>query len=1265
MHVNRSKFHPPRRLPHLLSLLFFTSCLKIFAHAGTTSAKLQCEYAFMGTPNLIHDPSCTLQPVTIDPALPPPPPLPPSPQLSAGPLSAAPSASLPWSVTPGWTYNPIFSCCSFTNTGNSNNATAPATIVTSSDLSPFAGVIDQGQQELEVSLSYFTSNSLTTVAPISDSFQVLVRFVDANGGYMEMEPGTGVAAKDLNAGARSESLLYYSFDAITMRPLRVPEGARSAVLQIVLPDSQTVFCFDYFAMRLVEGAYHPNAQGLVQKALIALGAVVIFNGVAIPVILFYGLPGWLWRSAPVNFFQKSPVVDHYVPLALFISTCQWIFNIIVNYLAGRASIVHSSQALWLIPLVLIGVFFVSAFAHWALFLCYNQVMQNMPRQTFTSSSSSSTSSSSSFSDIQIGKNNRRKWRAPILGLWAALCILLTRIGLVMLAMIEGSFWNVPIGVLLAVPETIALLSVEYFFIKTLWILARSERKGSRGMSPGGISSDSGGVMETGAGKKPKSNMTRSSSTTQLWPEQLEDPHDNLVNFSSYHHRAYVQSLLAPEKDLQEAAGSMYGHSTIGSEKTTHVYTKASKGVGTTASASGSEQGRYLGSTLNTTVSMSSSSAATDYTRHPTEYGYNVRDKNQRPRIHTQFSADPERPKSHLWGKPSAPRSRVPSDQTDMGLKRPPLKSRYSSREGFLAPPGANNNNNKLTWNSATTSYTTTSAAQPMTGASPTPSTWEYVVYPQRYIWPTIQGTYLLIARLPLRILVAVLTTLVLCFDVLLVIGAAEMVFAVPVSCLLGAMAYPGAAQFDNTMNVARAMHTVNLVLIVVILPTVICITVLHQIRMIQKYNWCLRLLRTGNYGFVPGGREYTQHLKHPVRFIGYTVGFGVVGLCFTIFLLFTLCTIVALLLVAATFRSSLFRTLGSRALAAFGISCLLVLVLWLVQMLVIKYRFRMRGSRFLISRQASFHHWEFFWAFFNIVFGAFAFCKRIVLSVLSVSVYSTRIDLCIMGGRFRPWDGGYSAFVGLVLADHVHNNPILLEFVQLLKDLLVIRRHPGLAHYFIEARQQQNQSAQDGNKSNNDNNKSKFLMVTRPSLNDIDEGEEARMDELVAASSALNGGPIKSGAASPEVSKVHHYYRMDPRVDRRQASPAGGGVGPASGSSEAPLLVRKQDGGALHVKVQDPAVSSNSVAVSEEQIRLKLSEAKLRSIRVRNRWFLYITLARNPSLCALRRTKAEDYLYPISQGPGVHPRGGRYGGAGVHRSHEEEELEDIQWDRED
>lgn len=445
--------------------------------------------------------------------------------------------------------------------------------------------------------------------------------------------------------------------------------------------------------------------------------------------------------------------------------------------------------------------------------------------------------------------------------------------------------------------------------------------------------------------------------------------------------------------------------------------------------------------------------------------------------------------------------------------------------------------------------------------------------------------------------------------------------------------------------------------------------------------------------------EYTQHLKHPVRFIGYTVGFGVVGLCFTVFLLFTLCTLVAMLLVAATFRSSLFRTLGSRAIAAFGISCLLVFILWLVQMLVIRYRFRMPGSRFLLSphnaTRAGFYHWEFFWAFFNIVFGAFSFSKRIFLSVLSMGIYSTRIDLCIMGGRFRPWDGGYSAFVGLVLADHVLNHPIVLEFVQILRDLLLIRRHPNLAHYYLDTRKNESQ-ARPGQEDDDVTRRRRLMMMINPqqpsqggqglgarrALNDIAEGEEVRMEELLLAGSGAGVGiAIKGGAVVPEVSKVHHYFRIDQRVDRHNAGQ--GPLGRAATSSSAtpstaatpsspppaygqasrdnnPAYGRNANRGVpgLHVQLQDSrtVIGDPSAAVSREQIRQKMSEARLRSMRVRNRWFLLVTLARNPSLCALRRTRAEDFLHPIGHGAEFLDQPG---------THEEEILTDIPWDRED
>ncbi|KAF9541770.1 hypothetical protein EC957_002670 [Mortierella hygrophila] len=779
---------------------------------------------------------------------------------------------------------------------------------------------------------------------------------------------------------------------------------------------------------------------------------------------------------------------------------------------------------------------------------------------------------------------------------------------------------------------------------------------------GGTDVESGGDSDVG-GKK-GADLSRSSSTARLWdtnagsstaPAMIqENPRDDFFNISSFYHRAYVKSLLTAERDFREAAGSMYGQSTIGSNKNMYQYLNP---IATQGTEPGS---RYIGSTLNTTISLASSSG-TQYTHHPTEYDFNVHQDPKRlspilppggqepGRLHFPFRKQTQAIPGRN-GTPSEKSTTAPSSSSSSSSaapKRPPMsRNKASSQRGGVS-------SHKLTWNSATTSYTATSAAQPMTGAAPTPSTWEYVVYPKRHIWPTIQGTYLLIARLPLRILVAVLTTMVLCYDVLLSIGAAETVLAVPVSCILGSLAYPGRSQFDNTMNVARAMHTVNLVLVVVLLPAVVIITVLHQVRMVQKYNWCLRLLRIGNYGFVPGGREYTQHLKHPVRFIGYTVGFGV--------------------------------------------------------MLVIRYRFRMPGSRFLLSHQqsarAGFNHWEFFWAFFNIVFGAFSFCKRIVLSILSMGIYSTRIDLCIMGGRFRPWDGGYSAFVGLVLADHTLNNPIVLEFVQILRDLLLIRRHPNLAHYYLRAGGRGDQMSnlvgggRAGKGNDRDQRLSMMMMLSPQSprrgggfvgvgggfsdreLADIEEGEEARMDELLMSKPSGFDGQgagiaVKGGVAIvPEVSRIHHYFRQDPRVDRHGHGPANIASSSSSSSSPPPAYnnaaaaaVAKKNNRVSKVytpllatptpelnmshavKIQEAHRDPES-AVSAEQIRQKMSEAKLRSIRVRNRWFLYVTLVRNPSIRSLRRTRAEDYLHPIGHG-------NEFLG-----THEEEALADVQWDR--
>jgi hypothetical protein len=74
--------------------------------------------------------------------------------------------------------------------------------------------------------------------------------LDANGAYIMLEDtGSGPGQVELKPGD-VETLLYYAFDAVTLKPARVPVGARGIVVQILVPSTQTSFCFDYFALRI-------------------------------------------------------------------------------------------------------------------------------------------------------------------------------------------------------------------------------------------------------------------------------------------------------------------------------------------------------------------------------------------------------------------------------------------------------------------------------------------------------------------------------------------------------------------------------------------------------------------------------------------------------------------------------------------------------------------------------------------------------------------------------------------------------------------------------------------------------------------------------------------------------------------------------------------------------------------------------------------------------------------------------------------------------
>jgi hypothetical protein len=124
-------------------------------------------------------------------------------------------------------------------------------LITSADLTGQGPLIDEGQQQLELSVSYYTAeapSSLTNVPPAA-IFRVVLQFLDSQGAFISID-GQGLGSSEEANPVGTESLLYYAFDAVTLAPVRIPVGARGVILQIIVPVTQASFCFDYFALRV-------------------------------------------------------------------------------------------------------------------------------------------------------------------------------------------------------------------------------------------------------------------------------------------------------------------------------------------------------------------------------------------------------------------------------------------------------------------------------------------------------------------------------------------------------------------------------------------------------------------------------------------------------------------------------------------------------------------------------------------------------------------------------------------------------------------------------------------------------------------------------------------------------------------------------------------------------------------------------------------------------------------------------------------------------
>ncbi|XP_078354713.1 stimulated by retinoic acid gene 6 protein-like [Oculina patagonica] len=112
---------------------------------------------------------------------------------------------------------------------------------------------------------------------------------------------------------------------------------------------------------------------------------------------------------------------------------------------------------------------------------------------------------------------------------------------------------------------------------------------------------------------------------------------------------------------------------------------------------------------------------------------------------------------------------------------------------------------------------------------------------------------------------------------------------------------------------------------------------------------------------------------------------------------------------------------------------LLSLVFFWIQLLLAKYVFLVdKDTTLALDNRRLFHVCTYFLFFFNIFLGVVSCLKRILIGAVLGVMFLGRTQKSVISRDFELKDPGFNAYVGYLLLEHSHANPVLVTFCRLL-----------------------------------------------------------------------------------------------------------------------------------------------------------------------------------------------------------------------------------------
>ncbi|XP_060908796.1 STRA6-like [Labrus mixtus] len=217
-------------------------------------------------------------------------------------------------------------------------------------------------------------------------------------------------------------------------------------------------------------------------------------------------------------------------------------------------------------------------------------------------------------------------------------------------------------------------------------------------------------------------------------------------------------------------------------------------------------------------------------------------------------------------------------------------------------------------------------------------------------------------------------------------------------------------------------------------------SVAYTFHVLACYRKHLKRLWRGQKGFLPEkfhNPRSAVSVASIARYSGWQIAFTLWGYLIVHFVHFLFALLFVYVLVLPIQHGqvlSMLRNLGIIFLTIALVIGLVILQVVLVQIFFLQDKMSPTDKEkpLALNNRKAFHCFNYFFFFYNVVMGISNCILRLLFSIMAGTWLVSRIDRTIMQRGYETMDAGYSTWIGMIFADHYHNNPVMVCFCQLL-----------------------------------------------------------------------------------------------------------------------------------------------------------------------------------------------------------------------------------------